>query len=74
MISEQRPVPSVRVDTKRANKETAPRDQNHPVEQRPARFLNYAPLKALRSRILDEVFQAELIPHPENTGTHPTRT
>ncbi|XP_027915152.1 uncharacterized protein LOC114174515 [Vigna unguiculata] len=40
------------------------RDQNRPEEQKQARFSNYAPLNAPKSRILDEVLQAELIPPP----------
>ena len=40
------------------------RDQNRPEERKQARFSNYAPLNAPKSRILDEVLQAELIPPP----------
>ena len=56
--------PPARADTRRPNKEPPPLEQNRPVERRPVKFSNYAPLNAPRSRILDEVLQAELIPPP----------
>ena len=53
-----------RTKIKRTNKEPIPRDHNRPSERRPAKFSNYAPLNVPRSRILDEVLQAELLPPP----------
>jgi len=58
--------PPVRADIRRPNKEPPPREQNRPMERRPVKFSNYALLNAPRSRILDEVLQAELIPPAES--------
>ena len=41
------------------------------MERRPAKFSNYAPLNVPRSRILDEVLQAELIPPPRKYQNPP---
>ena len=64
------PAPA-RTETKRTNKEPIPRDHNRPSERRPAKFSNYAPLNAPRSRILDEVLQAELLPPPRKYQNPP---
>ena len=58
-------------ETKRTNKEPIPRDHNRPSERRPAKLSNYAPLNAPRSRILDEVLQAELLPPPRKYHNPP---
>jgi len=63
--------PLARTDIRRPNKEPPPREQNRPTERRPAKFSNYAPLNAPRSRILDEVLQAELIPPPRKYQNPP---
>jgi len=63
--------PPTRAEIKRTNKEPTPRDHNRPSERRPAKFSNYAPLNAPRSRILDEVIQAELIPPPRKYQNPP---
>jgi len=63
--------PSARTEIKRTNKEPTPRDRNRPSKRRSAKFSNYAPLNAPRSRILDEVLQAELIPPPRKYQNPP---
>jgi len=48
-----------------------PRSNTRPREPRQPRFTRYAPLTVARSRILDEAFQADLIPPPRKTTTPP---
>ena len=60
-----------RTEIKRTNKEPIPQGHNHPSERRPAKFSNYASLNAPRSRILDEVLQAELLPPPRKYQNPP---
>ena len=63
--------PLVQADIRKPVKEPPPRERNRPTERRPAKFSNYAPLNAPRSRILDEVLQAELIPPPRKYQNPP---
>jgi len=48
-----------------------PRPDSRPREPRQPRFTRYAPLTVARSRILDEAFQADLLPPPRKTTTPP---
>jgi len=46
---------TIQAETKKAAKELVASESNHPRERKQARFSNYAPLNAIKSRILDEV-------------------
>jgi len=48
-----------------------PRPDTRPREPRQPRFTRYAPFTVVRSRILDEALQADLIPPPRKTTTPP---
>ena len=48
-----------------------PRPDTRPRKPRQPRFTRYAPLTVARSRILNEVLQADLIPPPRKTTTAP---
>ena len=52
-------------------KEATPRDSDRRRERKPPRFTHYAALNAPKSRILDEVLQAELIPPPRKFQNPP---
>ena len=65
-----RPSPT-HTEIRGTNKESIVRDQTHPKQQKQVRFSNYDPLNAPRSRILDEVLQAKLIPLPKKFQNPP---
>ena len=58
-------------EAKRGGREPGGRDQNRLRDRKQARFSNYAPLNAPKSRILDEVLQAELIAPPKRFQNPP---
>ena len=59
------------MEAKRPARELASREQNRPRERKQSKFTSYAPLNTTKSRILDEVLQAALIPPPRKFQNPP---